>query len=727
MRIDDKAHGPFFRMKRDPLALLLALALACANGANAVGADVLDWKPLNEPGCGGWITGLAVSPADANRVLIGGDLLGVGLSADGGDTWQSAQGFLSFEMADFTFNPGNSKEVWAGSMSGPHVSKDGGKTWEPRRKGLPPVNGGYYSAPVEVVLFDPGVPRRLLAFGGSYRRYSSPGTPAWGTVWESKTGGASWTRLSIVGGGSNIVSAVISGDVVFAVADGKGVFRSADGGKSWQSASGGLPHKSVNWITAHPGKPGVLWAALDTGLGEPGGNRKPGGIWKTADGGRTWKPALRGLGALASPDGNQTSRYSRVAVAPSNPAVLYTADTSWGGSGVYKSSNGGDSWAKVYGYEHRQKFRTAYQAGPALTVFAVAPRDENLVYAAGSEYCIRSRDGGKSWEDVTSTPVPGSTDSWEGRGYSGLCAVNFAFNPQRESHAVLLAMDDGKFWQSIDELKTWIWGGAGMDHWGGGNDVTFAGRGGGVIYATFGQFGAFSGIGKTVDGGKTWKVLAGSAHGLPELGTADSQPRGIHAHPDDPEVVWAAVAGKLLYTDTGGEHWRTVLEGPGLSWIAADLKKPLHFYVAGADAIYATEDGESFNPLPGSPKGATRIAVDPADGRILYATTWRVEGGGLWKRSGSEWKLLRADPLIYDVAISPARSGRLVVITEDHPYHDACRATGVWLSEDGGKTWSQQSRGLPVPRGEVIRFNPHKPEQLVVGTMGRGYFVTTIK
>jgi photosystem II stability/assembly factor-like uncharacterized protein len=713
-------------MKHGPVALALALALA-GTGFAAGGGEILEWKPLNEPGCGGWITGLAVSPADSNRVLIGGDLLGVGFSADGGDTWQSAFGFLSFEMADFTFNPGNSREVWTGSMSGPHVSMDGGKTWEPRRKGLPPVNDGCYSAPVEVVLFDPGTPRRLLAFGGSYRRYSSPGAPAWGAVWESKNGGASWTRLATVAGGTNLVSAAFSGDAFFAVADGKGVFRSADGGKSWQSASGGLPHKNVNWIAAHPSKPGVLWAALDNGAGEPGGNRKPGGIWKTADGGRTWKPSSRGLGSLASPDGNQTSRYSRVAVAPSNPNVLYTADTSYGGAGVYRSRDGGESWTKVYGYAHRQKYRTAYPSGPGLTVFAIGPKDTNQVYAAGSEYCIRSQDGGETWEDVTSAPTPGNTESWSGRGYSGLCAVNFAFNPERESHAVLLAMDDGKFWQSIDFMKSWRWGGDGLDHWGGGNDVTFSGRGGGVMYVTFGQFGSFAGIGKTGDGGKTWKVLAGAAHGLPEMGEANSSPRGIYAHPRDPEVAWAAVAGKLLYTDTGGERWRPVLPGPGISWIAADPKKPLRFYVVGADAIYATENGEDFNPIPGCPRGVTRIAVDPADGKVLYATPWRVEGGGLWKRAGGEWKLLRADPLIYDVAVSPAKSSRIAVITEDHPYHDACRATGVWLSDDGGETWSQQNRGLPVPRGEVIRFNPHKPEQIVVGTMGRGYFIATLK
>jgi hypothetical protein len=211
------------------------------------------------------------------------------------------------------------------------------------------------------------------------------------------------------------------------------------------------------------------------------------------------------------------------------------------------------------------------------------------------------------------------------------------------------------------------------------------------------------------------------------MGASGSQPRGIYAHPNDPEVVWASVGGKLLYTDTGGERWRTALEGPGISWIAADPNKHLKFYVCSGNAVWATEDVEQFRELPDCPKGITRIAVDPQNAGVLYATTWQASPGGLWKYSSRAWTLVRDDPLIYDAAVHPEKSSCLAVITEDHPYHDVCRATGVWLSDDGGATWSQHNRGLPVPRGEVIRFNPHNPEQLVVGTMGRGYFTATWK
>jgi hypothetical protein len=50
---------------------------------------VIRWTPLYEPGCGGWLTSVAVSPHNPRHVLLGGDMLGIGLSTDGGDSWQT--------------------------------------------------------------------------------------------------------------------------------------------------------------------------------------------------------------------------------------------------------------------------------------------------------------------------------------------------------------------------------------------------------------------------------------------------------------------------------------------------------------------------------------------------------------------------------------------------------------------------------------------------------------
>jgi hypothetical protein len=189
-------------------------------------------------------------------------------------------------------------------------------------------------------------------------------------------------------------------------------------------------------------------------------------------------------------------------------------------------------------------------------------------------------------------------------------------------------------------------------------------------------------------------------------------------------MVWAAVGDKLYASDTGGQRWTVAHEAPGLSWIAANPSTPSAFWVLGADGIWKTEDGRSFKLMKGCPKGISRFTVDPSRPDVLYAVCWRSgETGGLWRCEKRSWKRIRDDQYIADVAVSPGDPRRIAVITNDHPYRDASGATGVWVTEDGGATWRQENAGLPVPRGEVIRVNPAKPGQVVIGTLGRGYFI----
>jgi photosystem II stability/assembly factor-like uncharacterized protein len=199
--------------------------------------------------------------------------------------------------------------------------------------------------------------------------------------------------------------------------------------------------------------------------------------------------------------------------------------------------------------------------------------------------------------------------------------MNFRFDPHRAGHAVLLAMDAGKCWESKDGLKTWVFHGHEPWPWGGGNDATFAGD---TVYATTGQFGGNASILRTTDG-QAWVTLAGKAHGLPPF-QGGGEAKRIYALPDDPKSVWAVVRERLYHSTDGGEHWKVVHRGPGLAWIAADPKQPRRFYVSGAKNVYRTEDGAKFTPI-GGPHVAGRIACD-SPGR-LYVAAWRGQRAGL--------------------------------------------------------------------------------------------------
>ncbi len=699
--------------RRLPILILTAVSIAAS-----AQAPKLQWKPLGEPGCGGWVTSLAVSPHDAKRVLVGGDMLGVGLSTDAGDTWQPTFGFKSWEIADITFHPDNWRIVWAGTMSGPYRSKDAGVHWNEMREGFPPPADFSYSAPIQAVIYDPRNPDRLLALGGSHRRWGSPGTPLWGAVWESKDAGEHWTKLSTVadekGVGRNIVSGAFgagSSDRVYVAADQIGVLVSDDGGKTWQPRNEGLPHLNVNQLALHPTKRDTLWAALGNVRTGDKGEFRPGGVFRSDDGGKTWQPMQAGLSRKIGDNENFTARYEAIAVSPPFPDRLVTCDTSWTGGTLYLSRNGSADWTKCV---TRADVDALLTSGMCMTVITCAPKDKDMLYVAGAEYILRSGDFGRTWKDISARHEGAG---WAGTGYSGWVCNQFRFDPADRQHAVWLAMDAGNFWQTRNEGKSWTRKQFGLEDWGGANDIAFTGEQ--AMLVTLGQAGVFGGIGRTVDGGRKWDILAGAACGLPERGIQETPAVGIVADPGNAGTVWAAIGGRVLQTTDGGEKWAAVCDGPGIEWLASPPGKVLPLYAGGKEGVYRSEDGAKFELMAGSPKPATRLTVD-GEGHV-WATSWRG-AGGLWKWDGAAWAKVRDGLYISCVAVDPTNTQRVACAQDDHPFHDVSHGDGVWISEDGGKTWTCQADGLPVLRGSVLAINPHDPEQIVFGTSGRGFF-----
>jgi photosystem II stability/assembly factor-like uncharacterized protein len=273
----------------------------------------LMWRTLNEPGAGGAMVALSISPHEPKRLAISGDMLGIGLSTDGGESWQPTFGFKTWEMSDVSWHPKNPNVVWCGSMSGPYKSTDGGVNWVQKRVGMPKENPIGYSSPIEVVLFDPRDERRLLAFGGSSRHWDGPGEEPYGTVWESRDGGESWSRLSFItkdgsttdananagAKGVNITGAQFAPGqpgTLYATADDARFVVSTDSGKTWAPRNNGLPPAGVGRLAVHPTNPQVLWLGVDSHLPEGKKERVPGGVYKSMDGGQSWKDSSVGLG-----------------------------------------------------------------------------------------------------------------------------------------------------------------------------------------------------------------------------------------------------------------------------------------------------------------------------------------------------------------------------------------------------------------------------------------------
>ncbi|MEO1573707.1 MAG: hypothetical protein AAFU65_01970 [Pseudomonadota bacterium] len=689
------------------------------------------WQPLGEPSVGGRVTSISVSPHDARRVLMGGDMLGVGLSVDQGETWRSTSGFRSWEIGDITWHPDDPQRVWAGTMGGPYLSEDGGRTWRARRAGLPGLESFDFSAPIEKVLFDPNDPQRLLAAGGTSRRWRVTQVDgALGAVWESLDGGGSWSRLSTLtatgsttdpdAAGINIVSmafAAASSTRLYATVDEQGFYRSDDGGQTWVKRNATLPGTNVERVLAHPVLPDTVFVTLSNA------GTAPGGVYRSDDGGDTFTDANGGLDQVSGSNSGNTSRYKGVAIDGLTGGRLVASDDRFGSAGIFLTDDGGTSWSNVLG---RFDLPLPYPSRTEMEVATIAPSEPDVMFLAGSANLVRSIDGGQTWNDAANVEL--SEGVFRGRGYSGLVATEITFNRWRRGQLVVQGFDGARVMQSLDGGQAWTFEANQTGSFGGGADAVFASAD--VGYASMGFPGKYQGIGRTFDGGQTWDVVVGSARGLPDE-DANVRAGAIHASASNPQHVWSVIGGDVYRSLDGGDSWTVVQSGIGDGWFAA-TPDDAQLYVSGSAGTWRSDDGQTFVFI-GGPARNGKLAMG-ADGTLWHAAHDRTgnPGLGLWTYTPEAgWQSVLTpddvdDPFVAQylvgVALSPDDPDVIAVTTADPPFRDQSRGRGVFLSDDGGQTWRALNHDLPMLRGAAIAFDPFDGRRLLLGTAGRGFF-----
>lgn len=696
------------------------------------------WEPLYEPGGGGAIVSVGVSPHDGNHLIAGGDMLGVGVSFDGGRSWLPAnKGLTSYEMATPTFHPTRKHEVWIGSCMGLFRSTDAGRSWTPSRRGMPPMKGGRYTAMIEKVLFDPSDAARMVAVGGSSRRWGT--SDCQGAVWLSVDGGESWCRHGTVTEEGFVTNAVKGANIVKAfwgpgrkqttwlhvMADKAGWFTSTDGGRTWhRRRPKGLAEPLAN-LTCHPKDPCVVWAVTGCGPADASGKRMPGRIYKSTDGGRNFIVSDKGLVPSRNRDVHLTTHFRDIEVSPVDPDVLYVSDLSWGSGSIWRSADGGASWKRVCRKGGKDGIDTACYAGPSCVVVP-SPQSADCAYAFNSEYILKTTDAGRTWTDMTaSRPDPAKPDHWRGRGWNGWCSQNYVFNPYRKGESMMVAMDAGHGWHSKDGLKSWRYacGNAGL--WGGANDVAFSKDG--YIYIATGQRGASSGVMVSADNGETWANRYGASCGLPDR--RKSVYSFVWADPETGKRAFAVTDGDRYVTEDGGASWRKEpIEGGG-GYIAADTQKVGRFYLKSRIGVRVTDDWKTFRNLGMEGEAEGRIVCD-VRGRLLVCRGRTArERPGLWRYDPKEgsWTNLHQDRLAWAVAADPSDPTRLILVTNDMPYHDFAGGHGAFVSSDDGATWAECDLGGMMRRFSCVTFDPFDPTTIVAGMSGGGFIRGTWK
>ncbi|MFM2362302.1 MAG: hypothetical protein RLZZ316_1204 [Bacteroidota bacterium] len=227
-----------------------------------------------------------------------------------------------------------------------------------------------------------------------------------GGVWKTTDGGSNWNNISDKYFGSTIgaVALAPSDESIIYVGEGEntmrgnvseglgGIWRSDDAGKSWRNL-GLKDSRHIIRIVIHPKNPDVVWVAT---MGHLFGPNEERGIFKTTDGGKSWKKVLY--------VNNQTGA-SDLVMESGNPAVLYAGtwrvirtphsmESGGDGSGLWKSTDGGDTWVNITG-------KKGLPRGVwGIVGVAVAPSNTDKIYAiienAGGGLFV-SNDAGETW------------------------------------------------------------------------------------------------------------------------------------------------------------------------------------------------------------------------------------------------------------------------------------------------------------------------------------------
>jgi photosystem II stability/assembly factor-like uncharacterized protein len=691
---------------------------------------------------------------------------------------------MSGRITDFAVDEANPWRFYmATATGGAFKTENRGVTWTPvfEKEAVSSVGA--------IALWPKNANVVWIGTGEANNRNSS----SWGRgVWRSLDGGGSWTAVGLDATSAigRIVCDPRDSNTVYVAALGRlwganperGVFKTRDGGRTWEHVLRVDANTGAVDLVMDPSDPNVLYAAMYARRRTAWsytGTSETGGIFRTADGGRTWTKLVNGLP-------RRTGRIG-LCVYAKNPRVVYAVvESDEGGrvntfeeaqraGGVFRSDDAGASWRRLSPFAPRAFY---------FSQIRVQPDDSTRVYLLGTDLYV-SDDGGHTFRGWGARALhPDGHAMWvepsggrhvllgtDGGAYQSFDRgatwdfldnlalgqfYNVAADLREPYYHVYGGLQDNQSWggpsRTRFEVQNWLdepsAKGILEDHWfvlGGGDGfhvavdptdpdiVYYESQGGNLVRQHLGS-------------GRERYLRPAAAEGEPAHRFNWNTPFQISPH--DPSVLW--MGGQYVFRLTQrGDRWERV--SPDLT-----TQDPRKMAADGSGA----EQHCTITTLAESPLRAGLVWAGTDDGKVWVTTN----GGGAWLDLTSKLRgvpaglyVSRIEPSNHEahtayVAFDGHRSDVFepyVLVTRDlgqswtslaaglpagHPVKVvregrrnrdllfAGTEFGLWCSLDAGRRWMPLGEGLPTVPVDDLLIHPRDGD-LIVGTHGRSLFV----
>jgi photosystem II stability/assembly factor-like uncharacterized protein len=598
-------------------------------------------------------------------------------------------------------------------------TNDSGRTWTPIFDDQPTGSIGA----IAIAPSDPNI-----IYVGSGEGLQRPDLSTGDGVYKSIDAGKTWAHLGLRDG-QQIPQMIVDSrnpDVLFVAVLGhpygpnqeRGIYRSRDGGKSFDK----VLYKDENTggadLAFDPANPDIVYATMweaRQGPWENGAWSGPGGgIFKSTDGGNTWRQLTQGL-----PDGLVQAHLD---IAPSNTKRIYAATATARDLGIYRSDDAGESWSKI-----TTDARPAARIGGGdLPVLKTDPKNPDIVYSA-SVVTWKSTDGGKTWTGIRGAP---GGDDYQ----------NIWINPNHPEiiliagdQGAIITVNGGESWSSWYNQPT-----AQLYHVGVDNAFPYrvcSGQqeSGSVCIASRGNDGEIN--------FRDWHPVGAEEYGyvapdpldpdiiyggkLSRYDRRTSQTQIISPKPLRPPdfrmvrtepVIFSPVDPHILYF-AGNTLWKTRDGGRTWAQISPDLTRKTWEIPASVgkyrDTSQVTQRGVIYAVAP-SPLDVNRIWAGTDDG-LIHLTT---DGGQHWKDVTPPQLAAWTKVSIIDAGHFEAQTAYAAINTlrlDDLRPH-------ILRTHDGGATWTEIVNGIADGQNvNAVREDPKRKGLLFASTERQVY------